>query len=281
MHQFLKFLWWNFRHYITEISDITSQKFQWWNFKNFIKKFLKLWNFITKFLKDEISEIFVMKFHHEISVMMIEISEILIEISEISVMKFHLSEISWWNFWFFSTEISEISSQKLKPYFYTKYTSRLNALCRIANRLRLGCRGEESVTLVQRKREKRGKIWKKMKKKWKKMKKMKKKTHEYLNIIRVRFPTYENEWYGRRTRILRTMLFTIYFWRISDRFKFPLGQSLHSGCVPKDTLAVYTYLCFLLSIFCIVKKDTVKPTGSFCRNYYFFRVQGFQWWISR
>ena len=33
---------------------------------------------------------------------------------------------------------------------------------------------------------------------------MKKKTHELFDIIRVRFPTYENECYAKRTRILRT-----------------------------------------------------------------------------
>ena len=32
-----------------------------------------------------------------------------------------------------------------------------------------------------------------------------KKTQECLNNIRIRFPTYENECYARRTRILRTM----------------------------------------------------------------------------
>ena len=59
-----------------------------------------------------------------------------------------------------------------------------------ANCSRLGGRGEESVTLLQRKREKSGE-------KREKRKKKEKKTHEYLNIIRVRFPTYENKCYGR------------------------------------------------------------------------------------
>ena len=35
---------------------------------------------------------------------------------------------------------------------------------------------------------------------------MKKKTQECLNNIRIRFPTYENECYAKRTWILRTML---------------------------------------------------------------------------
>ena len=35
---------------------------------------------------------------------------------------------------------------------------------------------------------------------------MKKKTQECLNNIRIRFPTYENECYVKRTRILRTMV---------------------------------------------------------------------------
>ena len=38
---------------------------------------------------------------------------------------------------------------------------------------------------------------------------MKKKTQECLNNIRIRFPTYENECYVKRTRILRTMIATI------------------------------------------------------------------------
>ena len=37
-------------------------------------------------------------------------------------------------------------------------------------------------------------------------KKWKKKTQECLNNIRIRFPTYENECYAKRTRILRTMI---------------------------------------------------------------------------
>ena len=37
---------------------------------------------------------------------------------------------------------------------------------------------------------------------------MKKKTQECLNNIRIRFPTYENECYAKRTRILRTMRFS-------------------------------------------------------------------------
>ena len=45
-------------------------------------------------------------------------------------------------------------------------------------------------------------------KKWKKKQKIGKnreKTQECLNNIRIRFPTYENECYAKRTRILRTM----------------------------------------------------------------------------
>ena len=38
---------------------------------------------------------------------------------------------------------------------------------------------------------------------------MKKKTQECLNNIRIRFPTYENECYAKRTRILRTMSSTM------------------------------------------------------------------------
>ena len=38
---------------------------------------------------------------------------------------------------------------------------------------------------------------------------MKKKTQECLNNIRIRFPTYENECYVKRTRILRTMIRTL------------------------------------------------------------------------
>ena len=57
----------------------------------------------------------------------------------------------------------------------------MKLLCRIADRLRLGRRGERNVS-AEEKGEKR-----------EKMKKNEKKTHEYLNIIRVRFPTYENE----------------------------------------------------------------------------------------
>ena len=124
----------NFRHYITEISVMKFQKFH--QEISEIMKFQKFqwWNFITKFLKDEISEISRWNFITEISEIsikiseisvMIEISENLIEISEISIiteislMKFHhknfcdeISEISWWNFWFFSTEISDFSAQK-------------------------------------------------------------------------------------------------------------------------------------------------------------------------
>ena len=49
---------------------------------------------------------------------------------------------------------------------------------------------------------------KKTKKKLKNWGKMKKKTQECLNNIRIRFPTYENECYDKRTRILRTMIVT-------------------------------------------------------------------------
>ena len=50
---------------------------------------------------------------------------------------------------------------------------------------------------------------KKNKKKVKNLgKKWKKKTQECLNNIRIRFPTYENECYDKRTRILRTMCTT-------------------------------------------------------------------------
>ena len=38
-------------------------------------------------------------------------------------------------------------------------------------------------------------------------KKPKKKTQECLNNIRIRVPTYENECYAKRTRILRTMMY--------------------------------------------------------------------------
>ena len=47
-----------------------------------------------------------------------------------------------------------------------------------------------------------------MKKKTK-VKKWEKKTQECLNNIRIRFPTYENECYAKRTRILRTMHITM------------------------------------------------------------------------
>ena len=47
---------------------------------------------------------------------------------------------------------------------------------------------------------------KKTKKKQKNGEKMKKKTQECLNNIRIRFPTYENKCYAKRTRILRTMV---------------------------------------------------------------------------
>ena len=47
---------------------------------------------------------------------------------------------------------------------------------------------------------------KKTKKKVKKWEKMRKKTQECLNNICIRFPTYENKCYAKRTRILRTML---------------------------------------------------------------------------
>ena len=40
-------------------------------------------------------------------------------------------------------------------------------------------------------------------------KKTKKETQECLNNICIRFPTYENECYDKRTRILRTMLQTL------------------------------------------------------------------------
>ena len=54
---------------------------------------------------------------------------------------------------------------------------------------------------------------KKCKTKQKKVKKwgknQNKKTQECLNNIRIRFPTYENECYAKRTRILRTMLITL------------------------------------------------------------------------
>ena len=59
----------------------------------------------------------------------------------------------------------------------------MKLLCRIADRLRLGRRGEE----------RRGERNVSAEEKGEKREKMKKKTHEYLNIIRVRFPTYENE----------------------------------------------------------------------------------------
>ena len=42
-------------------------------------------------------------------------------------------------------------------------------------------------------------------------KKTKKETQECLNNICIRFPTYENECYDKRTRILRTMLVTMTF----------------------------------------------------------------------
>ena len=41
------------------------------------------------------------------------------------------------------------------------------------------------------------------------MGKNEKKTQECLNNIRIRFPTYENECYVKRTRILRTMIRTL------------------------------------------------------------------------
>ena len=44
-----------------------------------------------------------------------------------------------------------------------------------------------------------------MKKKSKKMGKKQKKTEECLNNIHIRFPTYENECYAKRTWILRTI----------------------------------------------------------------------------
>ena len=50
---------------------------------------------------------------------------------------------------------------------------------------------------------------KKNKKKIKNGKKPKKKPQECFNNIRIRFPTYENECYDKRTRILRTMLQTL------------------------------------------------------------------------
>ena len=108
----------NFRHYITEISVMKFQKFyqEISEIMKFHHEISERWNFIT-----EISEISVMKFHREISErwnFITEISEISI-ITEISLMKFHhrnfcdeISEISWWNFWFFSTEISDFSAQK-------------------------------------------------------------------------------------------------------------------------------------------------------------------------
>ena len=43
------------------------------------------------------------------------------------------------------------------------------------------------------------------KKKVKKKGKNQNKTQECLNNIRIRFPTYKNECYAKRTRILRTM----------------------------------------------------------------------------
>ena len=46
---------------------------------------------------------------------------------------------------------------------------------------------------------------KKTKKKVLKQEKTQKKTQECLNNIRIRFPTYENKCYAKRTRILRTM----------------------------------------------------------------------------
>ena len=45
-----------------------------------------------------------------------------------------------------------------------------------------------------------------MKKKTKKGEKPQKKTQECLNNIRIRFPTYKNECYAKRTRILRTLV---------------------------------------------------------------------------
>ena len=62
----------------------------------------------------------------------------------------------------------------------------MKLLCRIADRLRLGRRGEERRGERNVSAEEKGE-------KREKMKKNEKKTHEYLNIIRVRFPTYENE----------------------------------------------------------------------------------------
>ena len=46
---------------------------------------------------------------------------------------------------------------------------------------------------------------KKQKTKFKNGEKNPKKTQECLNNIRIRFPTYENECYDKRTRILHTM----------------------------------------------------------------------------
>ena len=65
---------------------------------------------------------------------------------------------------------------------------------------------------------------------------MKKKTQECLNNIRIHFPTYENECYAKRTRILRTMDITI-----GIVIVFKLGQCPY-------IVVIYSLYCY---VFCV------------------------------
>ena len=53
-----------------------------------------------------------------------------------------------------------------------------------------------------------------------------KKKQECLNNIRIRFSTYENECYAKRTRILRTMRFQTINWAF-------MNHNIHSQWIPK------------------------------------------------
>ena len=67
-------------------------------------------------------------------------------------------------------------------------------------------------------------------------KKPKKNTQECLNNICIRFPTYENECYDKRTRILRTMVGSIVSFYIELCLKLKLSPSLYF------VLCMYTYI---------------------------------------
>ena len=99
------------------------------------------------------------------------------------------------------------------------------------------------------------------KKKFKMGKKPNKKTQECLNNIRIRFPTYENECYDKRTRILRTMVKTM----LSSIPRRRPQMSAHRTreayvCVRVFMCCVFTYLYFVANS--VMKREFCGPFHS-------------------